>query len=84
MTSDPKPLPIPTYDISGCSIGLPPYPVPMCKADDVRELVDRLEKAEAQRNRAVATLRALWCHGLRIDQMHIVETALAAIDKENA
>lgn len=55
MTSDPKPLPIPTYRVSM----LGPNPgwelrrydgasAELCEADDVRELVDRMEKAEAR------------------------------------
>ena len=49
----------------------------------VAALGAKVEKAEAQRNRAVAALRTLWCEGLRIDQMHLVQSTLDHIDKEN-
>jgi len=60
MTSDAK-LPIATYDISGCSIGLPPYPVPMCKADDVRRYL--LERAHVVTGVVDALGKDLFEHG---------------------
>lgn len=47
-------------------------------------LRDRCCRAEAQRDRLVAVLRGLQETGLCIDQMAVVEKALADIDKENA
>ena len=50
----------------------------------VWRIAEALAKAEAQRDQLVALLHSLRASGLKIDQMHDVDRALADVDKENA
>lgn len=99
MTSDPK-LPIPSYRVSmlGPNPGwdLAVYDgisEELCKAADVRELVERMEKAEAQRDRLAEVLRTAveLSHSYDSDNVACwdmvwasADDALADIEKENA
>lgn len=105
MTSDPKPLPIPTYDLVYSGVfATPPRldeadpsrdigPGNWCRSADVRELVERLEKAEAQRHHAFSAIRGVVDHLRRVSggagepniqrMCEVLDRALAAIDKED-
>lgn len=97
MTSDPKPMPIPTYaatiDAGGNISPLREWEGgDWCRAADVRGLVERMEKAEAQRDRLAEVLRTAveLSRGYDSDNEACwdmvwasAEDALAAIDKES-
>lgn len=75
-------LPIRTYWMSGCSIGLDPIRIEMCKVADVRELVERMQ-VEAARGRDAIEVCRHFVREVLAQDIHNGLTQTGEVSKES-